>query len=371
MRKWQRTDSTEQKSMVDLLARICSLFFVLCSLVYRFVISVRNYLYDHNVLKVRWVPVPVIAVGNLTTGGTGKTPMTIFLAHKFRSFGVMPGVILRGYGSQMGQPSDEERLLRAELPAVPIVADPDRQAAAVRAVEQSARMLIADDAYQHRRLGRDLNICLIDAAYPFGSNALLPAGRLREPVSALSRADLVVITRSDQALTDTIDELTDRIGTYCPSVPVLLARHCPAGLVDLTGRSADMAELSGRRVLAFAGIARPEAFYATLRAGGAELVDTVNFHDHHDYSGRDLTELAARGLKSEAEWMVCTAKDAVKLSRDDLSSAGPDPKTVFAMKIAIEFSADHQRVLDGMLCELLDSFSPDVLETICTTGSAN
>jgi len=332
------------------------------SLLYRVVIDVRNRLYDRNVFKIRWMLAPVISVGNLTTGGTGKTPTVIYLARKLQEWGYQPGVILRGYGAHGGQPSDEERLFRRNLAAVPIVADPDRVLAARRALAQSANVLLADDAYQHRRLGRDMNICLIDATFPFGNAAMLPAGRLREPPASLSRADLVIITRSDQASAESLTRLCEYIKTCASGIPILLSRHEPAGVVSLSGEEYNLNYLSGKSVLAFSGIARPEAFYLTLTQLGAKLVDTMRFPDHHHYTRDDLIRLAERSRRCGATMLVCTAKDAVKLDPDRFGSARLDPNAVLALMINMRFSDEHERILCSVLREMLSNFSRAVLE---------
>jgi len=167
-------------------------------LIYGRITTIRNGWYDHGVLKTRWLDAPVIAVGNMTTGGTGKTPMVIYLAKMVESIGERPGVIMRGYGSKPGKEADEVMLLRRHLPGVPIIGNPDRIDGGKHAIQQGAEVIIADDAYQHRRLGRDLDICLVDAMLPFGGGQILPLGRLREPMTGFSRADLVILTRCDQ-----------------------------------------------------------------------------------------------------------------------------------------------------------------------------
>jgi len=341
------------------------------SVAYGWLTRARNLLYDHQVFKTLWLDVPVISVGNLTTGGTGKTPTVIYVAELLQAMGYMPGVVLRGYGAKRGEFSDEELLLRQQLAAVPIVANPDRPAAARRAVGQSAQVLIADDAFQHRRLGRDLNICLIDATCPFGYEAMLPAGRLRERPEELRRADLVIVTRSDQVAAQALDEVCRRIGRYCPGSPILTSSHLPRELVDLDGFSTELTYLHDRAVVAFAGIGRPESFYESLSRLGARVVDRVSFADHHDYSGQDLSDLEDRRRRSGAELLVCTSKDVVKLDPRVLMSAGVDPRRISALSIAIRFSSDDERVLRSMLRERIEGFGRCIAERSWISGSAS
>lgn len=335
------------------------------SMIYARIVGLRNWLYDRGVLKTQWVPAPVISVGNITTGGTGKTPMVIYLARKLQGWGYSPGVILRGYGAHGGELSDEERLLRQSLAAVPVIADPDRWAAARRALAQSADVLIADDGYQHRRLGRDMNICLIDATCPFGGEAMLPAGRLREPISSLSRADVIIITRCEQLTDDSLKRLADRLRCGAGEVPVLFSRHEPTGLIGFSADEYGLDYLSGKSVYAFAGIARPEAFYSTLESLGAKVSGVMNFADHHVYGSADLARLAEAARRAGAEMLVCTAKDAVKLDSDKLSTAGLDPSKVAALGIRIVFCDEDEQILSAAVREMIVNFNPQALKEAC------
>jgi len=334
------------------------------SLIYSWSVRLRNRFYDELIFRAKWVNAPVISVGNLTTGGTGKTPIVIHLTRMLKEMGYRPGVILRGYGARAGAISDEESLFRQSLPGVAVVADPNRFAAAQRAISQSANVLVADDAYQHRRLGRDVNICLIDAAFPFGNEMMLPAGRLREPIKGLRRADVVIITRADQVATEWLESLTRRIQTLCKRVRILLCRHCPRELVDLRGGSESAQCLKGRRIVAFAGIARPEAFYKTLGQLGATVAETLSFPDHHAFSPNDYVHLADAFRRHSADAIVCTAKDAVKLDAQRFAALNVDPTRVSALTIDIEFSADHRQTLATMLRDRIDNFSAETLTRI-------
>jgi len=311
--------------------------------VYGEVMRVRNFLYDRGWFKTRWLNAPVISVGNLTTGGTGKTPTVIFLSKLAAELGFNPGVILRGYGSGRTEESDEVKLLRRNLPGVPIAAGADRIAGGRKTLDQSANLIVADDAFQHRRLGRDLDVLLVDAGFAFGGGKILPAGRLREPVDSLNRADVVIVTRSDQVDEPVLEQIRRRVRTWAGEIPILLSRHRVTRCVDLAGRT-DVS-LSGRTVLAFAGIARPEAFVRTLQSLGAQVAATKTFRDHHQFSARDMKTIREAMDRSGAEVAVCTEKDLVRIEPELAKAAGLDPARLVAVEIEIEMDEGDRKIL--------------------------
>lgn len=275
------------------------------------------------------LPVPVISVGNLTVGGTGKTEAAAFLCRLLLARGRRPAVLSRGYrrrGSaavvvvSRGQgpevpvaaAGDEPFLLALRLPRAAVVVSADRFRAGRLAVrELGSDVLVLDDGFQRRDdLHHDLDVVLVDAGDPFGGGRLLPAGRLREPLSALADAGLLIITRADQhAVTPVRKELARR----APGVPVLTARHRPVALRPLNGGPDQGIErLAGLRVFAVSGLARPDAFEASLERLGAHLAGRLRFADHHWYTAADRRRIAAQAAAARAE-VVTTAKDAVRL----------------------------------------------------------
>ena len=234
--------------------------------------------------------IPVICVGNLTVGGTGKTPMVGWVIEVLKKAGKHPAILTRGYGR------DEPRLL--EKLGVSVVAEPDRVKGASLAKEKGADVLVMDDGFQHLRLARDLDIVLVDATDPWGGGHLLPWGKLREPKEALGRAGAVVITRADQVASEALRLLREEITRLAPAALAAEAVHQPVGGEDLRGK----------RVLAVCGIGNPEAFRGTLEGLGAQ-VTLKAFPDHHAYTEADVAAVNALG----AETVVITEKDAVKL----------------------------------------------------------
>ncbi len=263
---------------------------------------------------VQHPPCPVVSVGNLTVGGTGKTPMAAYLADLVTRMGGAPLIVSRGYGSDEGRPNEEARELQRLCPDVPHVQNPDR----VRAIEEWMRrrpcdVAILDDGFQHRRCARDLDIVLLDALRPFGYGRLLPRGLLREPLSALRRADVIVITRTESIAADELAKLKTEVGRLAlGETPVLLAEHQPTAILLPDGSRRDLEWLAGREVAAVCGIGNPQAFRITLERLGACIAPFETFRDHHVYTREDLNRLVGAAEAAGAKMLVTTGKDFVK-----------------------------------------------------------
>ena len=242
------------------------------------VVYLRNRLYDLSLLSATRLSHPVISVGNLTAGGTGKTPMIRFLAGWLRDEGMGVAVLSRGYKSRDGQPGDEQRMLDSllnndRLARVVIKANPNRVAAAGEAITEHSNLsvFLLDDGFQHRRVSRDLDLVLISAVEPFGYGNMLPRGLLREPLSALGRADLVVITHADRVSASAIKTIEQTVGEYCADIPIIKAAHAPCGFRTSTTdinplAECSLGELAGRRFFAFCGLADPSVFLEQLES---------------------------------------------------------------------------------------------------------
>jgi tetraacyldisaccharide 4'-kinase len=277
----------------------------------------RRRLYRAGVLPSRRAAVPVVCVGNLTTGGTGKTPMVAWVVNRLKGAGLSPAVLTRGYKGSGGT-SDEAELLR-QATGSSVVVDGDRVSGAQRAVADGAGVLVMDDGFQHRRLRRDLDIVLIDATRPWGYERCLPRGLLREPISALRDADAVVVTRADQAGSRAVDEIRRRVREILPEAPVALASHRPSAVIDASGRQRELDVLAGRKVCAFCGIGNPEAFFRTLELLNARVVSRHPLDDHFDYGpqlSQTLCDTCGQRSGCGAQVMITTPKDYVKLDAD-------------------------------------------------------
>lgn len=308
--------------------------------IYRFNVDRRNHSYDRDPSKSISLSVPVISIGNITVGGTGKTPLTMCLAQRLLDQARRPAVISRGYKAADGVLNEEMRLIQRRVPGVVCLSDPDRVAAGRRAIdEHGADVLLMDDGFQHRRLRRDVDIVLIDALNPFGYGHVLPRGLLREPMDGLRRADLIVITRADQAETGSVEKIRSDLRSRFPQLPVASCSHRPVGFVDLAGQPIKVSADQLQRVVLFAGIGRPGAFEMTAREFGAHPVGRFWWPDHHHYGPTDVKTLMDLVRKNEASFLLTTEKDAVKLA--DMKVDWPAP--VGALRIEIAFDdADRE-----------------------------
>jgi tetraacyldisaccharide 4'-kinase len=293
----------------------------LLSFPYSLVLRLRAKAYDLGLFRSFRLTQPVISVGNLTVGGTGKTPMTAYLARWFMERGKRVAILSRGYGGSLegairivadgstilfspGEAGDEPYLLANSLPGIMLVIGTDRYRAGCLALERlDPDILILDDGFQHLRLKRDLNLLLLDCEKPFGNRRTLPAGTLREPVSAIKRADLVIFTRCN-----------GNEPAHATDKPWCAASHRLTCALPLEGgEPVPFGSLEKFRALAFAGIAEPAAFFESLARKGVRLASTIAFPDHCRYGEPEITAICRQKEISRADYLITTEKDAVKL----------------------------------------------------------
>lgn len=296
---------------------------------YRGLLEVRERLYGWGVLKSRRLQCPVVSIGNLTVGGTGKTPAVELAVLTLKECGVLPGVVSRGYGRRSTGvqvvadreglrvdpqwAGDEPFLLARRLAGVPVVVGENRYEAGRRCLERfGVEALVLDDAFQHRTLEKDLEVVLVSGRSPWGNGRLFPRGPLREPLSALERAHLVVVTNGEKSGLDVVGET---LRLHNPRAPIVVAEYRPVECWEVRDPAPRApAALHGRRLLAFAGIARPEGFRRTAERLGVSLTGLVEFPDHHWYGAEDLAAVARRAESAGAEGLLTTEKDYVRLS---------------------------------------------------------
>lgn len=330
-------------------------------------VAVRGAFYRKGLCDSKKLPCKVISVGNLSVGGTGKTPMTIDIVQRLVRLEIPVAVISRGYGGRRQKAGgivsdgrqirmsardagDEPVLMAERLPGVPVLVGRDRYQAGMAAIERfGSRVLVLDDAFQHLALDRDWNLVLLDAACPFGNGYLFPRGPLREPVSALRRADTIVLTRCDGARVSEYDRR--RLHALAGAGPVFRCRHVVDGVVAVSRGTACKAEglpgkllsgaagaLNGRRVLAFSGIAANEAFEKTVFAQEWDVAGTLFFQDHHEYRNRDLEAILDTARQARCDLVVTTEKDLVRIG-DRVCSW---PIDVVALRIKISFGPEEE-----------------------------
>ncbi|HZG51824.1 MAG TPA: tetraacyldisaccharide 4'-kinase [Pyrinomonadaceae bacterium] len=335
----------------------------------------RRALYRAGVLAVERVDAPVLSVGNITAGGTGKTPLVEWLARAAAREGRRVCILTRGYGradarrrvvvsdgervlAEAREGGDEPRLLAESLlgSRVAVVSDANRVAAARWALENlHSEVFILDDGFQHLRIARDLNILTLDATDPWGGGRLLPRGRLREPLDQMKRADLIVITRAETS--GDVEALCARAGSLSNNCPVLVARTATLRMTPLVASSVEATAGETRKaarmeasdlpqpLAAFCAIGNPQAFFAHARREGLALNYTRAFSDHHAYTQRDIDECLREAARHGARALLTTTKDAVKLRALDFALP------CYVLEVALEF--DDERSMRAILNECL------------------
>ncbi len=307
---------------------------------YSFAVRLRNFLYSKGLIKAHKVDAIVFCIGNITVGGTGKTPLVVWLcnliAHNYKY-----AILTRGYKATQNSKLktknciDEPAMLAESCPEAEVIVNPDRVAGATEAIDKyAAKVLVMDDGFQHRRLARDLNIIAIDATQPFGYGKLLPAGLLREPVSSLQRADAVVMTRCDQVTETQISKLEQILRAVNPDIVIAKSTHAAVSvnyqdvsvipakaeiqkdskkMGSCSRRNDNVEQLKDKKIFAFCGIGNPDAFLNTIKNIGAELTGSTIFDDHCHYTEACLTEIAERAKELGADLILTTQKDWTKV----------------------------------------------------------
>jgi tetraacyldisaccharide 4'-kinase len=306
--------------------------------IYRSIVAVRSEMYGRNILSVRRAPIGVVSVGNITVGGTGKTPVAAWIAERLAGMGRLPAIVLRGYG-------DDEPLVHARLnPGVPVIVDKNRTRGISRAFEGGADAAILDDAFQHRSAERNLDIVLISADDWTSVQRVLPAGPYREPPSALRRASMVLIT-SKVATPGQIALVRSWIKSIDRALPVGVVRLVQTHIIrENTAEHRTLDDLAGKRVLAIAAVGNPRAFFSQIESHGASVVPLA-FPDHHPYSAEDIRRAVA--LSGGMDYVLCTLKDMVKLG--PVWPATAPPLWYVSLSVEVESGAPE---LDGMLRRL-------------------
>jgi tetraacyldisaccharide 4'-kinase len=334
------------------------------SLIYRAVVALRNLLYRSRVLRSKRCSGKVISIGNITTGGTGKTPVTLMLANWLNSRNLSFAVLSRGYQSQSEKGSlvfnnsasvsndvvgDEIVLLARRLPDIWFGVGQDRMRNIKILQEQhDIGIFLLDDGFQHRRLFRDYDIVLIDASNPFGNGWLLPAGNLREPLSSLARADLILITRVESRTPAELATLKEKLRKYVDVTRVFEVKTTISRLYDFaTSELVELNNLSQRKCAAFCGIGNPDSFTQILMANEITVNQSIVFDDHHCYTEADLAMLHRKLTDGMCDLLLTTEKDAVKLPRDAFARG-----SCAVVEISVAF-AEREDIFWGKIAEVL------------------
>jgi len=338
------------------------------SLIYAFGVSIKLHLYQFGIFQQQKLDCQVISLGNITVGGTGKTPTAQRLATIIQEMGYRVVILNRGYRAgwegQVGlvsdgqkiymtaiEAGDEAYLLAKSLPGIPVVIGRNRIITGQYAVKElQAEVIILDDGYQHWQLARDLDIVLIDALNVFGNNFMLPRGTLREPLSNLARAQAFLLTKVDQSTDHAIDIIHGTLARYNDKALVVESIHQPKCFVEIEEwykelRTADvnLETIRDQKVIAISAIGNPSSFEQTLLDIGAAEVSGVRYADHHDYTMVEMQEIMQRGVDGNAFALITTEKDAVKIPPEFIHSDRALP--LYVLCISVHFTEGYEDLM--------------------------
>jgi len=331
---------------------------------YRFLYERRRRKYPQPDAPPADLPCKIISVGNITVGGTGKTPAVQWIARMLQAHGVQVAVVARGYGGAMSkigalvadgahtlldarQAGDEPVLHARSLPGVPVIIGRDREAGVRRAVELGAEVVVLDDGFQYWSLYRDFDLVLLDARLPFGNGRLLPVGRLREPPETLQRANAILLTRVGDASPSQLQSTKEAVAART-AAPIFESNHAPVGLRDeRSGEPIDLERLQQLPVLALSAIADNDSFVQSLAHHGAHVVHAEVRRDHHRWTASELQRAVAQALQHGAEAIVTTEKDAVKI---DSAWCGTLP--LWSLRIQLQVLGDAS-ALEASICRAI------------------
>lgn len=326
----------------DVLSRTLWCLLWVLSLGYGLIVKLRNSFYDFGILSSRRAQIPILSVGNLSTGGTGKTPTVAFFAQAFRAEQQKPAIVARGYGSKPGELNDEGQLLELLIPGLGQFQNPNRWASVTEAERQGFDVVVLDDGFQHRQLARDFELLLIDATNPKAYGYLLPAGLLRDQFGQLSRADAILITRTNQVTSSETQEIRGFLRKYSQA-PIYCSEFPVQSLVKAVDGSEHSPEiLKNRRIGAICGIGNPQAFRQSLANLGAEIGYFAAFPDHHPYQFADWQRILENLDEKQLSTLVMTDKDAVKLGQFLSKTPNQPSQGVFILRIGLKVESEAQ-----------------------------
>lgn len=333
--------------------------FYLLSILYGAAVRIRVALYSSGLLKVRAIGCKVVSVGNITVGGTGKTPTVEFIARHLHERGVRVAILSRGYGRKgkgigivsdgqqllLGpeEAGDEPYMLARRLKNIPVFVGADRYEAGRYALQRfPLDVIILDDGFQHIRLKRDLDILLVDGEKGFGNAHLLPRGPLREPLSGMKRADIFLITKASSDTGRIADSIIDKQ----PEAAVFKSSYRPESIISLIdGAKTGLDAISGRKVMALSAIANPSSFITLLSSLDCTLVSEVSFPDHYSYAAKDMEGVEEKAKAAGAEFIVTTEKDAVKIERFKDKMVMP----IYYLEIGLNMNGNEERFINAIL----------------------
>ncbi|HBA27657.1 MAG TPA: tetraacyldisaccharide 4'-kinase [Nitrospinae bacterium] len=347
---------------------ILSLSLLILSWIYGFGHFLRLTFYRTGILKTKTLPAPVVSTGNLTAGGTGKTPAVIMIAELLKGMGKKVAVLSRGYkGKAEGeinvvsdgnnvfmnplQSGDEPYMMALRLKNIPVITGSDRYKTGMYAIEKfGAEVILLDDGYQHVQVNRNLNILLLDSNSPFGNGYLLPRGTLREPPSYINRADVVILTKIKEsrnqgvkgASVDSLNPLTlEPSNPSLLNIPICKSRYVSESFIDMNNnKTIALDEAKGKKIFAFCGIASPDSFKNSLKETGIDIKGFFSFDDHYQFTKDDIDNLINKARATGSEILITTEKDAVRLKEFK-----PIAFPLWILKIRMEISEGKEILL--------------------------
>ncbi|WP_027339487.1 tetraacyldisaccharide 4'-kinase [Halonatronum saccharophilum] len=344
-----------------LLAKLIIVILALGAYLYRAIIVLRTKLYDIGLKKSKKLQAKVISVGNITVGGTGKTPVVELLSRRLIKDGYKVLILNRGYkggfSGQVGlvsnekqifmsakEAGDEPYMMAKSLPGIPIIVGPNRLQTGQYAIDNfDPDFIILDDGFQHLQVKRDYDIVVIDATNPFDNEYLLPRGKLREPLVNLKRAHLFLLTKVDQVNENKLKEISKRLVGFNPAAPIIKTKHRPDYLRFLGETKRKDIDLKEESVFAFSGIGNPKSFEKTLESLGATVVGKLRFEDHHSYTKEEVIEIFTLASHSGAERIITTEKDAVSIDKELVDEIIQEKIPLEVLGIRVELLDDNYK----------------------------
>ncbi|MBN1974280.1 MAG: tetraacyldisaccharide 4'-kinase [Sedimentisphaerales bacterium] len=336
-------------------AGVFYIILIAASKIYAVIIRLRNFFYNKHIFAIHEVEAKVISIGNITAGGTGKTPLVIWLCNiltaeqRPNTKDCKLAILTRGYKIKQNKDqrfflADEPAILAENCPKTNIVINPNRVIGAAEAIgKYDANVLVLDDGFQHRRLARDLDIVTIDATCPFGYGRIIPAGLLREPLNSLKRADAIVITRCDQTSEAQLSQIEDKLRNINPKLLIARSIHKPFHIKTIDNRQLSLEHFKNKKVFAFCGIGNPDSFINSLKNMDYDIVGTKIYDDHHNYTENCLADLRKESQNMGSEIILTTQKDWTKIRR--LESVKDLPLTYLVIEIKFLTGEDRLRCL--------------------------
>ena len=342
-----------------LLVKIVKMILTILEVVYLVIIKVREIFYKIKIFKSKKLDTKTISVGNITTGGTGKTPVVEKLASELSAKDKKVGILSRGYHSEgdsplvisdgqdilteMNKAGDELYMMASHLSGIPIVKGKDRHKAGELATSQfDLDMLIVDDSFQHLQLDRDLDIVVVDALNPFGYDHLLPRGILREPLSSLKRSDIIVISRSDQVTEAKLEKIEDTICSHNSKVDIFTSNHCPVKLNCLATNNKNniknISDLKEKKALALSGIGNPDSFVKSLEELEIKVVENAIYPDHYEYDQEDVMDIVMKAQLNDVDFIITTEKDSIKFDEEIISNFNKMDTELYSLGIELKFN---------------------------------